>query len=416
MPQKCKPTAVRASRPKPVVNMFGGTPDWGNNDVRTMAAAVGTATPINKIGEDYLFERITERVSALPEEFSVSNFSRVLDPDKRDGAVEAFENALRLKVIGQGGGVAALVTAYQKFLAHMNAPGRPIANLLYLGPTGTGKTRTVEAMGEYLFGDARSVIRIDCAEFQHSHEIAKLIGSPPGYLGHRETSPLLTQEAINQHHTEKLKLTVLLFDEIEKASDALWKLLLGILDKASLTLGDNRRVDLSQCIIVMTSNLGAAEMSGILDGGIGFAASRPVINNKLATQLSDLATGAAKRKFDPEFMNRIDEIVVYNTLGEDELRLILEIELGAVQRRLLSVGAGSSAFAFRASTAFKKFLLEDGYNPKYGARHLKRAIEKHLVTPLSSLIATKQVGYGDLLRVEMLDGKVKFVLEPRNNP
>ncbi len=150
---------------------------------------------------------------------------------------------------------------YQMFLAGLNPPGRPVGNLLFLGPTGSGKTRVVEAMAESLFGDARACIKIDCAEFQHSHEIAKLIGSPPGYLGHRETHPLLTQEALNQWHTEKLKLSILLFDEIEKASDSLWQLLLGILDKATLTLGDNRRVDLSQCIIIMTSNLGAGEMN-----------------------------------------------------------------------------------------------------------------------------------------------------------
>ena len=160
---------------------------------------------------------------------------------------------------------------YQMFLAGLNPPGRPVGNLLFLGPTGSGKTRVVEAVAEALFGDARACIKIDCAEFQHSHEIAKLIGSPPGYLGHRETHPLLTQEALNQWHTEKLKLSILLFDEIEKASDALWQLLLGILDKATLTLGDNRRVDLSQCIIIMTSNLGAGEMTNLVDGGMGFA-------------------------------------------------------------------------------------------------------------------------------------------------
>ena len=168
--------------------------------------------------------------------------------------------------------VEKVVEIYQMFLAGLNAPGRPVGNLLFLGPTGSGKTRVVEAMAEALFGDSRACIKIDCAEFQHSHEIAKLIGSPPGYLGHRETHPLLTQEALNQWFTEKLKLSILLFDEIEKASDSLWQLLLGILDKATLTLGDNRRVDLSQCIIIMTSNLGASEMTSLVDGGFGFAA------------------------------------------------------------------------------------------------------------------------------------------------
>ena len=167
------------------------------------------------------------------------------------------------------------------FLAGLNPPGRPIGNLLFLGPTGSGKTRVVEAMAESLFGDSRAVIKIDCAEFQHSHEIAKLIGSPPGYLGHRETHPLLTQEALNQWHTEKIKLSLLLFDEIEKASDALWQLLLGILDKATLTLGDNRRVDLSSCIIVMTSNLGATEMNELINGSMGFSQKPTIAGRKV---------------------------------------------------------------------------------------------------------------------------------------
>ena len=197
--------------------------------------------------------------------------STVLDPTRRSHDAREFDHALRRRIVGQDQAVDKVVEIYQMFLAGLNPPGRPVGNLLFLGPTGSGKTRVVEAMAEALFGDARACIKIDCAEFQHSHEIAKLIGSPPGYLGHRETHPLLTQEALNQWHTEKLKLSILLFDEIEKASDALWQLLLGILDKATLTLGDNRRVDLSQCIIIMTSNLGTGEMSNLVEGGLGFA-------------------------------------------------------------------------------------------------------------------------------------------------
>src|SRR2546423_11906141 len=185
----------------------------------------------------------------------------------------------------------------------MAMPNRPIGNLLFLGPTGSGKTRIVEASAEILFGSARAFIKVDCAEFQHSHEIAKLIGSPPGYLGHRETHPLLTQEALNQWHTEKLKLSILLFDEIEKASDSLWQLLLGILDKATLTLGDNRRVDLSNCIIIMTSNLGASEMSGLVGGGIGFAPKSVQVDSSLDAKINRTAVEAARRKFTPEFMN-----------------------------------------------------------------------------------------------------------------
>ena len=195
----------------------------------------------------------------------------MLDPSRRSNDARDFDAALRRKIVGQDQAIEKVAEIYQMFLAGLNAPGRPVGNLLFLGPTGSGKTRVVEAVAESLFGDAKACIKIDCAEFQHSHEIAKLIGSPPGYLGHRETHPVITQEALAEYHTDKLKLTLLLFDEIEKASDALWQLLLGVLDKATLTLGDNRRVDLSQTMIFMTSNLGSSEISELMTGGMGFA-------------------------------------------------------------------------------------------------------------------------------------------------
>ena len=195
-----------------------------------------------------------------------------LDPTLRSVESRDFEAGLRRKIVGQDEAVQAVVDLYQVFRAGLNSPGRPVGNLLFLGPTGAGKTRVVEATAEVLFGDPRAVIKVDCAEFQHSHEIAKLIGSPPGYLGHRETHPLITQEALAQYHTEKLKISFLLFDEIEKASDALWQLLLGILDKATLTLGDNRRVDLSQTMIFMTSNLGGRRDHRTDDGRDGICA------------------------------------------------------------------------------------------------------------------------------------------------
>src|ERR1700754_1436115 len=224
----------------------------------------------------------------------------VLDPTLRSNDAKEFESALRRRIVGQDPAIEKVAEIYQMFLAGLNAPGRPVGNLLFLGPTGSGKTRVVEAMAESLFGDARACIKIDCAEFQHSHEIAKLIGSPPGYLGHRETHPLLTQEALNQWHTEKLKLSILLFDEIEKASDSLWQLLLGILDKATLTLGDNRRVDLSQCIIIMTSNLGAGEMMNLVQDKLGFVSKPVEVDNSLDEKIGRTAVDAARKKFTPE--------------------------------------------------------------------------------------------------------------------
>ena len=340
-----------------------------------------------------------------------TGLSTALDPNRRSSDARDFDNALRRKIVGQDQAVEKVVEIYQMFLAGLNPPGRPVGNLLFLGPTGSGKTRVVEAMAESLFGDARACIKIDCAEFQHSHEIAKLIGSPPGYLGHRETHPLLTQEALNQWHTEKLKLSILLFDEIEKASDSLWQLLLGILDKATLTLGDNRRVDLSQCIIIMTSNLGATEMNGLVEGGIGFSRVQALLDTKLDDKISRTAVEAARRKFTPEFMNRIDKVVVFKTLRSEQLQQILEIELGMVQQRIL-MAAGANQFVFTCTPKVKAFLLHEGTDPKYGARHLKRAIEKNLVFPLANLVATGQVKLGDFVRVDLTpEGKMTFIKE-----
>src|SRR5579884_2077130 len=337
--------------------------------------------------------------------------STVLDPNRRSGDARDFESGLRRKIVGQDAAVEKVVEIYQMFLAGLNPPSRPVGNLLFLGPTGSGKTRVVEALAETLFGDARACIKIDCAEFQHSHEIAKLIGSPPGYLGHRETHPLLTQEALNQWHTEKLKLSILLFDEIEKASDALWQLLLGILDKATLTLGDNRRVDLSQCLIVMTSNLGAAEMQSLVDVGMGFGPKTPFVDEKLDEKMTRTAQEAAKRKFSPEFMNRIDKVVVFKTLRPEHLEEILEIELGMVQQRVL-LATGNRQFVFNCTQRVKNFLLREGTDMKYGARHLKRAIERHVVFPLANLVATGQVKLGDFIRIDMnAAGSMVFVKE-----
>jgi ATP-dependent Clp protease ATP-binding subunit ClpB len=347
-----------------------------------------------------------------------------LDPLQTGHEAEKLSADLRKLVVGQEEAVDQIVNIYQTFLAGMTSPGRPIGNFLFLGPTGTGKTRLVEATAESLVGDARAVIKIDCAEFQHSHEIAKLIGSPPGYLGHRETHPLLSQEVLGQFYTDKMKVSFILFDEIEKASDALWNLLLGVLDKATLTLGDNRRVDFSRCMIFMTSNLGAAEMGSILRPKLGFATSEverkhaageldPGLNEKV----SRAGIEAARRKFTPEFINRIDKVVVFRPLGTDELNRILSLELNMLQQRVFN-SAHTTPFVFNVSTEAKEFLLREGTDMKYGARHLKRAIERWLVHPLSNLIASGQVHGGDLIKIDYDDEKkdLYFVKEAEDMP
>jgi ATP-dependent Clp protease ATP-binding subunit ClpB len=354
----------------------------------------------------------------------MAHINKQLNPAQTGWEAEKLDADLRKRIVGQDEAIGQIINIYQTNLAGMSSAGRPIGNFLFLGPTGSGKTRLVEATAESLLGDARAVIKIDCAEFQHSHEIAKLIGSPPGYLGHRETHPLLSQEVLNQYHTERFKISFVLFDEIEKASDSLWNLLLGILDKATLTLGDNRRVDFSRALIFMTSNLGASEMGSMLRPNLGFAAgdterrqAAGIYDDKLNEKITRAGIEAARRKFTPEFMNRIDKTVVFRPLGEPELRKILTLELNMVQQRVFTSATGAP-FVFALTDAAKDFLLRDGTDLKYGARHLKRAIERNLVHPLSNLIATQQVRGGDLIRVDFdADGsRLTFFKEAEDMP
>jgi len=323
-----------------------------------------------------------------------------LDPARKGNQATRFEAELAARVVGQERAVRKLASVYQVFQAGITNPTRPLGTMLFLGPTGSGKTHVVEAAAEVLFSDRNTIIKIDCAEYQHSHEIAKLIGSPPGYLGHRETPPLLSQENIDKHKTEQDPFALVLFDEIEKASDALWQLMLGILDKGTLTLGDNRRVDFTQTMIFMTSNLGARQMSELITGSIGFAptADAEMSADDLDQKIYRTATEAARRKFSPEFMNRIDKVVVFRSLRQEQLRRVLDLELQQVQRRI-DEGAGEP-FRMIVTERAAEFLLVEGMDWRYGARHLKRAIERFVVTPLANLAATKQVRMGEVAVID----------------
>ncbi|MBI4474112.1 MAG: ATP-dependent Clp protease ATP-binding subunit [Acidobacteria bacterium] len=308
-----------------------------------------------------------------------------LEPDRISAEVQSFEMELRRRIVGQEHAVKSLAAAFQSVRAGLSPERRPIRNLLFLGPTGSGKTRSVEAVAEVLFGNPNAVVKIDCGEFQHSHEIAKLIGSPPGYLGHRETPAMLTQARLDQFHTTDLKLTLVLFDEVEKANEAVWQLLLGILDKGILTLGDNQQVDFSRTIIFMTSNLGAAEMQHAVEDSIGFAPR----SRNIAEGLTNIALNAARKRFSPEFLNRLDEILVFDPLSKSQLRQVLAVEIEKVESRL-NLAAGRE-IKLRLSDQAAEFLLQEGTDCRYGARHLKRAIERWLIFPFSSLIATGQM-------------------------
>src|SRR5215471_4500104 len=335
----------------------------------------------------------------------------LLDSEMRSTEVLDFEQSLRSKVIGQDRAVRSIVNIYQTCKAGMSTPGRPLGSLLLLGPTGSGKTHLIEASAETLFGNPNAFIKIDCAEFQHSHEIAKLIGSPPGYIGHRETTPILNQSAIDEYQTEAARLTFVLLDEVEKADEALWQLLLGVLDKATLRLGDGKVVDMSRCIIVMTSNLGAFEIKRMLVGGIGFA-NHPADGEEdfaaIDQKIYRTALEAARRRFAPEFMNRIDKVVVFRTLTKDQLTKVLDVELCKIQNRI-TISQEGRQFIFRCTEASKEFLLEEGTDVKYGARPLKRTLDRYLVHPLSNLVATGQIGLGDVVKVDVAAGGRKLV-------
>lgn len=325
-----------------------------------------------------------------------------LDIALRGDEIEGLEVDLRHFLIGQDEAVSRTVESWQMYSAGLNPQGRPISSLLFLGPTGVGKTRLCELLPELLQGSINGLIRVDCAEYQHGHEIAKLVGSPPGYLGHRETHPILGQENLNKYHTPKCPVTFLLFDEIEKASDTLWNLLLGVLDRAQLTLGDNKRVDFSSTIIFMTSNLGSKEIEVSNRGGLGFSP---------ATGSSDaIGISAARKRFTPEFINRLDQIVTFNPLTQDSLRKILDLELHALQMRVMKAAAASRvpAFIFQLSEEAKASVLAEGIDPRYGARYLKRTLDRKILRPIVNLITSRQLTMDSHLKVDLRDGKLEF--------
>lgn len=335
---------------------------------------------------------------------------KVLDVTRRSPIATMLLDGLNKQIVGQDTAKEVLVDIVESFQAGFSDPKRPAGNALFLGPTGSGKTETVMSMCRTLFGDDRACIKIDCAEFQHGHEIAKLVGSPPGYLGHRETHPMLTQEALSAYHTDKIKLSVVLFDEIEKASDTLWQLLLGILDKATLTLGDNRRIDFSKVIIIMTSNLGSDKLSELVNGGLGFA-SKQIAEAVLDGKIDTVAKEAAKKKFSPEFYNRIEHTAVFRTLNPEQIEQILKIELDNLQESLWFIA--DRKFFFHLRSASKAVILEEGFSKIYGARHLKRAIERYVRSPLARLVASGQIIDHDSVVIDVENGKFTYTLANR---
>jgi ATP-dependent Clp protease ATP-binding subunit ClpA len=332
-----------------------------------------------------------------------------LEPGRLGDDVESFREGLAARVIGQQPAIDAVTEAYQIFRAGLASPDRPLGSFLFLGPTGTGKTNLVEAMAEVCFDDRRAMLKIDCAEFSHSHEIARLIGSPPGYLGHQETNPYLSSGNLLRYQTADFPFTLLLFDEIEKANDALWQLLLGVLDKARLTLGTNKEVDLSSCFIFLTSNIGSRSVSEILAPRLGFATTGREPEGRVQSRIEDAVLWAARRTFSPEFMNRLDHKIVFHRLSGAQLERILDLELAKIEQRLARRG---EPIRSTYSTRARQRLLAEGTDPEHGARPLKRVLERRIVFPLARLIASRQLLGGETVAIDWRDSasEPEFVL------
>ena len=326
----------------------------------------------------------------------------------------------RKRLKGQDHVIDSIVPYIIKFLVNLNRPGQPVGNFLLLGPTGTGKTRAVEALAEVLHGSADHVLKIDCGEFQMEHEVAKLIGAPPGYLGHRETHPLLSQQKINSVASDQCALSIVLLDEIEKAASSMWRLLLGVMDKASLRLGDNSNVKFDQTAIFMTSNIGAQELQNLINPNWGMGrstvnAAEKFADGKSLGQLQKVGAGALNKKFPPEFPNRVDVVVTFRPLGHDTLlditRSELDIILTHINERL-----GSGGFHIDAGHEVIEFLVAKGTSVKWGAREIKRTIDRELYNPIAYDFARKRIQNDDILHVKVDDNKLVWDVEHKSKP
>ncbi|HSS18736.1 MAG TPA: AAA family ATPase [Pyrinomonadaceae bacterium] len=317
------------------------------------------------------------------------------------------------KIVGQSAAMNAIVPYVYMYQSGLAPEGRPAAIFLLLGPTGTGKTRTVEAIAELLHGSEKKLLKIDCGEFQMDHESAKLIGAPPGYLGHRETAPLLTQQQITDATSEDCDLALVLFDEIEKAAPSITRLLLGILDKGILRLGDNTVVDFEKSFIFFTSNLGAREMLKEINPQIGFHAASGKSNNELSNKLEAIGLAAVRKKFSPEFVNRIDAVVTYRPLDGEALELILDHDVRSLQEHV-NLRLGERCFRIEVLPESRQFLLQKGVSQEYGARELKRTIHRELTQPLATMVARSEINPGAMVHVDLnADGSaLKISVEP----
>jgi ATP-dependent Clp protease ATP-binding subunit ClpA len=333
-----------------------------------------------------------------------------LNPLLKCEEVLEFTETLNNKIVNQSEAVECMSSIYEQYLAGIPKENRPLGVVMLLGTTGTGKTRLAEAVAEALYSNPKAMTKINGGEFQSAHEISKLLGAPPGYVGHgdKSGSAFLSQEKLDQYYTDEHKVSVVLFDEIEKAHPAFHDMLLGILDKGTLTTSRGELIDFTKSIIIMTSNVGAQEMTNVASG-IGFQSK--VVAHKA---ISSVAMNAARKRFSPEFINRIDHMVVFNTLAEAELREVLKVELRSVQRRIFACEKHCQ-FVLSLSEGAEIFLVNDGYDKRYGARHLKRAIEKNIINALAPMILTGQIEMGDVVHVDVSNRSLNFHKVPADS-
>ncbi|NRA38473.1 MAG: ATP-dependent Clp protease ATP-binding subunit, partial [Planctomycetes bacterium] len=344
----------------------------------------------------------------------------VLDPTRRSPQVTRFETMLRERIVGQGLAIDAILDSFSKVVAGIRNPERPILTLLFLGPTGVGKTETVKSLAETIFGLRSAFTRINCQEFSSEFTVSKLFGSPPGYVGN-DVEPLLSQESLDKHHKEAQKeergvfaegegkvgrlfpaskkhyLSIVLFDEIEKAHPKVWDAMLGLMEDGNLTLGNNDTVDFTRSIIIFTTNVGAEAMGSTLrNKSIGFSFDQDI--TQVNSDIKSKAVEAAKEVFPYEFLNRFDDLICYKVLDEVDLRKILDLMLKDVYLRLLGADV---PIILHYSQPYLRMLLQEGTDPQFGARPLRRTLERRLVSPMARLIASGQIKAGDVLSVRV---------------
>ena len=328
---------------------------------------------------------------------------------KADDSLENLTVVLSQKVVGQPTATKVIVPYIQMFQAGLSPEGRPVGIFLLLGPTGTGKTKTVEALAEILHGSAKNVLKVDCGEFQMEHEVAKLIGAPPGYLGHRETQPVLSQQKLTSVTSDKSQLSLVLFDEIEKAAPSMTRLLLGVLDKGLLRLGDNSVVSFEKSLVFLTSNLGAREMMKEIRPDFGFQAGTPLARVDLTAKLQSIALVAVRKKFSPEFVNRIDCVITYQPLTVESLASIVDHQIQDLQNHV-NTRLGNRCFTIEVPFETRQWLIENGTSSEYGARELNRTIHRNLTQPLATMVAMGQIEPSSRVRVDVNEDRDALLL------